>query len=57
MLTRTEDGFTVEKKEICDAIYGDNSAFIVEMLEECGFVKEGTPPISLTTAICSHTSF
>ena len=44
MLTRTEDGFTVEKKEICDAIYGDDSAFIVEMLEECGFVKEGTPP-------------
>ena len=43
MLTRTEDGFTVEKKEICDAIYGDDSAFIVEMLEECGFVKEGTP--------------
>ncbi|MBQ2643586.1 hypothetical protein IJG11_01550 [Candidatus Saccharibacteria bacterium] len=43
-MKRTEDYISLEREELCEAIYANDSAFIAEVMEGFNFVKDGTPP-------------
>lgn len=43
-MKKTEGYFSLERKEICEAIYNNDGAAISEMMKGFGFAKDGAPP-------------